>query len=247
MPKIVDHAARRTEIIEAVWSLIVRKGFLAVTMRELAAEAGYANGALARYFPDKESVLRAAFQRAFDATNVRARAAIGDRGGLTALRLLCLEIMPLDAVRLAEARVVIGFWDYAAGQPPLVGFYDAAMETWRQEMCMFLGQARAAGEVTTDRPDDRIIDTVLALTMGLQINACFSPRYNTPERQTAVLDDFLAGLRSPRATDGRTHAHRLFDLGDETAASAVRVPGQTRTRSTPPEAAHCFQPHPLTT
>ena len=197
MPKIVDHAARRTEIIEAVWSLIVRKGFLAVTMRELAAEAGYANGALARYFPDKESVLRAAFQRAFDATNERARAAIGDHGGLTALRLRCLEIMPLDETRLAEARVVIGFWDYAAGQPPLVDFYDEFMETWRSEMRMYLGQARAAGEVDADRPDDRVIDAILALTMGLQINACFSPRHNTPDRQTAVLDDLLAGLRGP--------------------------------------------------
>ena len=194
MPKIVDHAARRTEIIEAVWSLIVRKGFLSVTMRELAAEAGYANGALTRYFPDKESVLRAAFQRAFDATNERARDAIGHRGGLTAFRLLCLEIMPLDEVRLAEARVVIGFWDYAAGQPALVEFYDAAMETWRQEMRMYLGQARAAGELAPGRSDDRVIDTILALTMGLQINACFSPRHNTPERQIAVLDDLLAAL-----------------------------------------------------
>lgn len=194
MPKIVDHAARRTEIIEAVWSLIVRRGFLSVTMRELAAEAGYANGALARYFPDKESLLRAAFQRAFDATNERARAAIGEQGGLTAFRLLCLEILPLDDVRLAEARVVIGFWDYAAGQPDLVEHYDTAMETWRQEMGMYLGQARAAGEVDTDRPDDRIVDTVLAMTMGMQVNACFSPLRNTPERQTAVLDDFLRGL-----------------------------------------------------
>jgi hypothetical protein len=144
-------------------------------------------------------VLRAAFQRAFDATNERARAAIGDQGGLAAFRLLCLEIMPLDEVRLAEARVVIGFWDYAAGQPPLIEFYDAPMETWRQEMRMYLGQARAAGELAPDPPDDRVIDAVLALTMGLQINACFSPRHNTPERQTAVLDDFLAGLRSPEA------------------------------------------------
>ena len=200
MPKIVDHAARRTEIIEAVWSLIVRKGFVAVTMRELATEAGYANGALARYFPNKDTVLRAAFQRAFDATNERAQAAIGDRGGLTAFRLLCLEIMPLDEVRLAEARVVIGFWDYAAGQPPLVDFYDTAMETWRQEMRMYLGQARAAGELEPGRPDDLVIDAVLAMTMGLQINACFSPRHNTPERQIAVLDDFLAGIsRRPAA------------------------------------------------
>lgn len=194
MPKIVDHAARRTEIIGAVWSLIARRGLASVTMRELATEAGYANGALARYFPDKESLLRAAFQRAFDATNERARAAIGDRGGLPAFRLLCLEIMPLDEVRLLEARVVIGFWDYAAGRPDLVAFYEAAMETWRQEMRTYLRQAQGAGELADGRPHERIIDAVLALTMGLQVNACFSPRHNTPERQVAVLDDLLAGV-----------------------------------------------------
>ena len=97
--------------------------------------------------------------------------------------------------------MVIGFWDYAAGQPTLVDFFDESMETWRQEMRMYLGQARAAGELAPDRPDDRVIDAVLALTMGLQINACFSPRHNTPERQTAVLDDFLAGLRGAPAHD----------------------------------------------
>jgi hypothetical protein len=81
--------------------------------------------------------------------------------------LLCPEIMPLDEVRLLEARAVIGFWDYAAEQPELMAFYDSAMETWRP-----------------------------ALMTGLQINACSCPHPNTPARQTAVLDDFLAGVRS---------------------------------------------------
>src|SRR5882757_5398898 len=111
MPKIVDHDARRREIIEAVWALIARRGLDAVTMRDLAAEAGYANGALAGYFRNKDEILLAAFQHAFESTNVRARRSIGDATGLPALRLLCLEIMPLDEVRLMEARVVIAFWD----------------------------------------------------------------------------------------------------------------------------------------
>ncbi|HZG92631.1 MAG TPA: TetR/AcrR family transcriptional regulator [Pseudonocardia sp.] len=194
MPKIVDHDARRKEIIEAVWSLISSRGFGSVTMRELAAEAGYANGALARYFPDKDAVLRAAFRRAFDATNERARAAIGDRGGLTALRSLVLEIMPLDEVRRREARVVIGFWDHAAGDPDLVEFFDTAMAQWRGQVQMYLRQARATGEIPVGRPDDLVIDTLLALTMGLQINALFMPGHTTPERQLALLEDFLSAL-----------------------------------------------------
>ncbi|MGR3938530.1 TetR family transcriptional regulator [Streptomyces sp. BRA346] len=50
MPKIVDHNARRRLIVKSVWALIGRRGLAAVTMRELAAEAGFANGGLAPYF-----------------------------------------------------------------------------------------------------------------------------------------------------------------------------------------------------
>jgi AcrR family transcriptional regulator len=167
MPKIVDHDARRREIIEAVWTLISSRGFGSVTMRELAAEAGYANGALARYFPDKDA----------------------------ALRLLVLEIMPLDEVRRREARVVIGFWDHAAGDPDLVEYFDTAMAEWRGQVQMYLRQARATGEIPEGRPDQLVIDTLLALTMGLQINALFMPRHTTPERQLALLEDFLGALR----------------------------------------------------
>jgi AcrR family transcriptional regulator len=166
-------------------------------MRELATEAGYANGALTRYFPDKDAVLRAAFQRAFDATNERAAAAIGDRGGLAALRLLCLEIMPLDEVRLREARVVIGFWDHAAGDERLVAFFGGTMAQWRNQVGTYLRQARATGEIPAGKPDQLVIDNLVAMLIGLQINALFLPVDTSPERQLAMLDDFLASLRRP--------------------------------------------------
>jgi AcrR family transcriptional regulator len=200
MPKIVDHDARRREIIDAVWSLISARGFQSVTMRELAAEAGYANGALVRYFPDKDAVLRAAFKRAFDATNERAEAVIGDRGGLAAMQALILEIMPLDEVRLREARVVIGFWDHAAGDPDLIAFYGSTMDEWREQIRMYLRQARAAGEIPSGgRPDELVIDSLVAMLMGLQITALFLPHDTTPERQLALLADFMAALRAGRS------------------------------------------------
>ena len=60
MPKIVDHERRRAEIVQTTWRVIARRGLDGATLREVAAEAGYANGALKPYFPaksDRKSVV----------------------------------------------------------------------------------------------------------------------------------------------------------------------------------------------
>lgn len=193
MPKIVDHDQRRSEIIEAIWTLMARQGIEGLTMREIAAEIGLSNGALARYFPNKATMMRAALERATAATDERAAAKIGDRTGIEALRLLCLEVMPLDEVRLTEARVVIGFWAYAATDPSLVAVFDSAMQRWRNQMEHYLRQEDDNGGCL-----DEFLNTLMAMLMGLQINAVFLPRHNTPPRQVAALDALISTrLRHP--------------------------------------------------
>lgn len=194
MPKIVDHDQRRTEIIEAIWMLIARQGMEALTMREIAAEIGFSNGALARYFPNKAAMMRAALERANAATDERATAAIGNRTGIEALRLLCLEIMPLDEVRLTEARVVIGFWAYAATDPSLVAVFDSAMQRWRDQIERYLRQEDDNGGCI-----DEFLNTLMAMLMGLQINAVFSPRHNTSPRQVAALEALIGTRRRQRS------------------------------------------------
>lgn len=194
MPKIVDHDARRREIVGAVWALIARSGLDAVTMRDLAAEAGYSNGALAPYFRSKDEILQAAFQHAVECTDARARQAVGDATGLVALRRLCHEIMPLDETRLLEARVVVAFWDRALHDTRMASVHASTMDEWRQRMSGCLAQARAAGEIVGGVPDEQRADTLLAALAGLQVNALLIPHATTPDRQIAVLDGLLASL-----------------------------------------------------
>lgn len=196
MPKIVDHDARREEIISAVWRLVARDGFTSLTMRTLASELGLANGALVRYFPARDDILRAAFRRAFDATNARADRGMDSLEGLDALRRLCVEIMPLDDERLDEARVVIGFWDYALADTDLTKVLDDAMAEWRARMTIYLRSAQLTQEVSADTDIATVVDMIMATLMGLQITAVFSPLRNTPSRQLKILDRLLDGLRS---------------------------------------------------
>lgn len=195
MPKLVDHDERRELIVDATWRLIERGGFERATMREIASEAGFAHGALSRYFHNKESLLAAAFVRAHTRTNERAASELLKERGLAALRTLCLEIIPLGRRGVQEARVVVAFWDRAIVDEDL---WDAHRENalrWRAQMHQFLSEARQDGEIATTVDDQVIVDQITAMNAGLQILSLLMPETTTRERQLAVLDAFLAGLK----------------------------------------------------
>src|SRR6476661_5623189 len=109
VPKIVDHDERRLELVDATWRIIARQGLESATMREIATEAGFANGALKPYFPTKDTLLEFAFSHVFNRTNLRIAEVTAGRTGLDALRAFCLEVLPLDDERVTEARIAVPF------------------------------------------------------------------------------------------------------------------------------------------
>ncbi|MEV7040665.1 TetR/AcrR family transcriptional regulator [Amycolatopsis sp. NPDC051061] len=195
MPKVVDHDARRREIIAVVWRLVAEEGIQSVTTRRIAEAAGFANGALLYYFPNKDAVLTAAFRHIFEATNARADEADGQRRGLAGLRTLCLEIMPLDDERRTEARLAITFWQQALNSPEKAELHAGFVNRWRAEMGVRLAEAAADGEIGEPPNVDAVVDELLSMLMGLQILGVLSPREATPRRQLGQLDEFFARLR----------------------------------------------------
>ena len=62
MPKIVDHDARRSDILSQSFQLFAERGYSSLTMRELAQSLSISTGTLYHYFDNK----RALFQQMFD-------------------------------------------------------------------------------------------------------------------------------------------------------------------------------------
>src|SRR4029079_1979703 len=87
---------RRQRILAKTWRLIAREGMQAASMRALAEEAGYANGALAYYFSGKDDLIRAAFEYVLGQTAARIARACAGLTGLAALEKFCEEMLPLD-------------------------------------------------------------------------------------------------------------------------------------------------------
>ncbi|WP_326778817.1 TetR family transcriptional regulator C-terminal domain-containing protein [Streptomyces sp. NBC_01445] len=122
--------------------------------------------------------------------HARAAASVGDRGGPSALRQLCLEVVPLDDMRLQEVCVVIAFADRAQYDARMAATYRMAVGLWREQMRMYLRQARPAGEITTGRPDTLVVAMLQTTLVGLQTAAVAYPGMSAA-RQTEILDGLL--------------------------------------------------------
>lgn len=195
MPKIVDHNRRRRDLVEVAWRVVARSGLEAMTLRDVAAEAGFANGAIKPYFATKASLVEATYSYVFERTNLRVAAAVEGLRGLDALRVFGLEVLPLDSVRIDEARVVIPFWQVAIHDPDKMEINAAAMGEWRSSMSAWLGQARDAGEITADLPVETLAEGLLTFLLGAQVAAVLDSGVNAPERLEAQLDAHLERLR----------------------------------------------------
>ncbi|MDD0859950.1 TetR/AcrR family transcriptional regulator [Arthrobacter alpinus] len=196
MPKIVDHDQRRLELVDATWRIIARHGIEGATMREIAAEAGFANGALKPYFPTKDSLITFAFGHVFNRTNQRIAERTAGTVGLEALRGFCQEVMPLDEDRINEARIVIPFWQKALTDPTKTELHESSMNQWRAVLAKNLHQARSRGEVTVATGDANIVNQLMSMLLGAQIIAAMSPGNHLPGQLSAQLDAYLL-LLSP--------------------------------------------------
>ncbi len=66
MPKIVDHDQRRKTIGAAAMKVIAERGLEATKLVDIARLAGVTTGAVTHYFSDKDAILMAALEMAYD-------------------------------------------------------------------------------------------------------------------------------------------------------------------------------------
>ena len=176
MPKIVDHEQRRDELAAAVWRLASREGLDAVTIRRVAAEAGWSTGALHHYFADKEELLLFAFQTVADRVGRRVEAAReASADPLELARALLAIGLPLDEERRDETRVWFAFLGLALTRPSLARAQRLAYHAWRGVVADALRDAQEQGDLDAAVDVDREAAGLVALVDGLAVQASFDP------------------------------------------------------------------------
>lgn len=194
MPKVIDHDQRRKDIIDVTWGLIVKGGLESATMREIASEAGFANGALKHYFPGKDEIIQGAWERALQTMGDEVTAAVAGKRGVEALRAVCLATAPLDEEAVTAARVLLSFWERAVSNDELHEVYLRHLDSWRSGLADYLAEGRADGDIVTPVPDDQLVDELVLLNVGSTIMSLIAPDRSTAELQRRHLDTFFARL-----------------------------------------------------
>jgi AcrR family transcriptional regulator len=204
MPKIVDHEERRSELAAAVWRLASREGVEAITVRRVAAEAGWSTGALVHYFGDKEELIRFAFELTADRVARRFDAAAARLSDpLELARTMLVEALPLDRERRTEVRLWFAFLGLALTRPTLGAAQRDAYRAWRRRLAAALLDAQERGDLTPDIDCEREATALIALADGLAVQASFEPRALPPSRQLELVDEQLARLRAGSTAPAR--------------------------------------------
>ena len=190
MPKVVDHAQRRRELVAATWAVVAAEGIEAATVRRIAEEAGCTTGRITHYFADKEEVLVAALRQVHRAAGKRMLAAIGERSGLAALRAVLAEALPLDEERILEWRVWLAFWGSAATSTSLQAEQHERYREWRGLLKRVLATAQLSAGIDLDR----LVDQIVALVDGFGIQGVLDPQHPQPEQLASRLNGAVDAL-----------------------------------------------------
>ncbi len=195
MPKIIDHDERRREIVEVAKRIILKGGFEAATMRSIAAEAGFANGALKHYFPGKESIVAATFETILaqmsegvqDAGSTPERAEDALRGFLEAT-------VPRTVEQISAGRVLLALWEYAMANEALADLYRSHLGSWRASL---IARMEAAHDEGTIRAQDfgAMANEYISVAVGATVINLMYPDGERIADYQAYIDQFLARLR----------------------------------------------------
>lgn len=191
--EVTGHEARRREVSQLASRIIAREGIAGLTVRDLAAEAGYSTHVVSHYFSSKEDLLVNTLRECAKRQVNRLKDAISSGADI----LGCMEAMlPLDQERVVDARVWMVFWPYAISDPVYAKEQNVFGARWRHLM---VGMLRFRGVLTLDTPKaerDALGRKLQMIIAGIAIHGALGV-WN-PEEQKDVLRQSLALLFGSR-------------------------------------------------
>ncbi|MCT9930370.1 TetR/AcrR family transcriptional regulator [Planotetraspora sp. A-T 1434] len=202
MPKQVDHDERRRQLTEALLRIASTRGLQAVSMREIAAEAGVSLRVVQYYFTDKQALLDSGLAELAARLDRRVRQrAAADTGRLSTrgvFEAVLGAILPSDEQSRLDSLAWTAYYTAALTDPALAAAALTRPDALEDFLTTRLTTAQQAGDLASDRDPRTEVATLLALANGL--TASVLGRQRSHAAATAIIDYHLDRLFGPTAT-----------------------------------------------
>lgn len=200
MPKIVDHAERKEEILEATRRVILKRGLDGVTMRNIAAEVGKSTGLVNHYFEDKSALLLATLEASMQefGRHIDAHAAKA-APGRPAVRALLKAALPDDDAQ----RIHWILWVGTGGNAPwgsqdvsVRAVQQTAYEDWHRSIRTNFDTAVERGDFQPGLDARSVVHRLVALVVGLGVESALLGVAKSRAQLMRLVDDQLATFTS---------------------------------------------------
>ena len=185
MPQKLDRDVRRRQVSEAAWRVLVRDGLEALSVRNVAAEAGLPQSSLRYTFPTVASVRERAVALVLERLLERVDAVPGGEGWS---RAVLAQLLPLDAERRTEMEVYLALGTAAMTDPTLREGHRASQHAIH-DVC-----ARALSALVGRAPAEIEVRELQALVDGLALHVVRQEPGDDAGWALDVIDAHLARL-----------------------------------------------------
>lgn len=165
------HEERRLEIADAVLAVVAKRGLPAVSLTEVAAEAGISAGRVQHYFPTKKDLVAAAFVRGNSQNAERIRQRVGQDLDTalprTVVEAVLTELIPVDVTTSAQMRVRQWFNAQALSDEDIADRLRPEYATFHEQLATLISREQRAGRVPEDVDAHTAAVSLVALVEGL--------------------------------------------------------------------------------
>jgi AcrR family transcriptional regulator len=194
VPRQVDHAARRRELAEALWTVVRREGIHQVSVRSVAAAAGTSPSALRHYFATQDELLGFAMREMVERVRARLLPELPTLHGRDGALRILEELLPLDPERRDEVDVYLAFLNRSHADPALRAIRDDAEAQSRAAVRRAVTLLAEAGELGAGRAVEAEADRLYPLVDGLALHGSLWPERYPPAHLRSVLRAHLDQL-----------------------------------------------------
>ncbi|MBB5085224.1 TetR/AcrR family transcriptional regulator [Nonomuraea endophytica] len=189
MPRQVDHDERRRRLTDALLRIASTRGLQAVSMREIAAEAGVSLRVVQYYFTNKQALLESGLTELGARMERRFKQRTAGAGELTPRGVFAAVlgvILPFDEQSERDSMAWTAYYTAALTDPALAAVGLTLPNALENFLTVRLTAAQQAGDVAPDRDPRTEVAALLALANGLTSSVLSGQRSH--EAATEIID-----------------------------------------------------------